>query len=158
MRPLTPYIPSCKNTLIRACLIGIFICLPRIVLADLTDLKVYSPIVVKGRLGLELLGNTTIDDDEDKDGFQYHELELEYGVTDWWATSITTSLINPTDESLKYETLGWENTFQFTEQGKYWLDPGVHLEVEYDDENDEPYVFEARFLLQSSSRMYILYV
>ncbi len=140
--------------LARACLIGIFICLPRIVLAELEDLKVYSPIVVKGRLGLEFLGNTTIDDDEDKDGFQYHELELEYGVTDWWATSITTSLINPTDESLRYNILGWENTFQFTEQGKYWLDPGFHLELEYEDEHDKPHRLEMRFLFEKTLTEY----
>ena len=70
--------------------------------ADLSDLKVYSPIVEKGEMGLEILGNTTVDNNNTKDGFQYHELEYEYGVTDWWATSVTASLIKPSQESLKY--------------------------------------------------------
>ena len=39
--------------------------------ADLSDLKVYSPIVEKGKMGLEILGNTTIDNNNTKDGFQY---------------------------------------------------------------------------------------
>ena len=97
--------------------------------ADLSDLKVYSPIVEKGKMGLEILGNTTIDDDDAQDRFQYHELEYEYGVTDWWATSVTASLIKPSGESLKYNILGWENTLQFTKQGKYQLDSGFHFEL-----------------------------
>ena len=118
--------------------------------ADLSDLKVYSPIVEKGEMGIEVLGNKTIDDDAEQDDFQYHELEFEYGVTDWWATSITTSLIKPAEESLKYNIIGWENTFQFTEQGKYWLDPGVHFELEFDDEGDEPDIFEVRVLFEKT--------
>ena len=35
-------------------------------LAELSELKVYSPIVNKGDIGLEILGNTRFDDDEDK--------------------------------------------------------------------------------------------
>ena len=73
--------------------------------ADLSDLKVYSPIVEKGEMGIEVLGNKTIDDNAEQDDFQYHELEFEYGVTDWWATSITASLIKPAEESLKYNIL-----------------------------------------------------
>ena len=46
--------------------------------ANLTELKVYSPIVKKGEMGIEVLGNTRIDDDDDQDGFQFHELEYEY--------------------------------------------------------------------------------
>jgi len=122
--------------------------------ADLSDLKVYSPIVEKGEMGLEILGNTTVDNNNTKDGFQYHELEYEYGVTDWWATSITASLIKPSQESLKYNILGWENTLQFFEQGKYWLDPGVHFELEFDDENDKPKVFEMRLLFEKTSENY----
>ena len=48
--------------------------------ADLSDLKVYSPIVEKGKMGLEILGNTTIDGGAALDRFQYHELEYEYGL------------------------------------------------------------------------------
>jgi hypothetical protein len=114
---------------------------------------VYSPIVEKGKMGVEVLGNTTIDDDK-HDGFQYHELEYEYGITDWWATSFTTSLIKLPEESLKYNILGWENTLQFTKQGKYWLDLGVHFELEFDDENDKPNVFEMRLLFEKTSPKY----
>ncbi len=48
--------------------------------ADLSDLKVYSPIVEKGEFGFEVLGNTTIDGKDELGGFHYHEFEFEYGV------------------------------------------------------------------------------
>ena len=134
--------------------LGLVLCFSQICSADLSDLKVYSPIVEKGDMGIEILGNTTFDDDDAADGFQYHELEFEIGVTDWWATSFTTSLIKLAEEDLKFNIIGWENTFQFTEHGKYWLDMGVHLELEFDDENDEANVFEMRVLFEKTIAAY----
>ena len=116
--------------------------------ADLSDLKVYSPIVEKGERQLELIGNITMDNEKPLDNFQHHELEFEYGVTDFWATSITASLIKPATESIKYDILGWENTLQLTEENKYWLDFGFHGEIELNDENDETHNLEARLLFR----------
>jgi hypothetical protein len=129
----------------------VIILLSKTVYADLSDLKVYTPIVEKGDFGFEVLGNTTIDKNDEKGGFQYHEFEFEYGVTDWWASSITNSLVVPADGSLKYNVFGWENTFQFTEEGKYWLDLGVHIELEFDDEKDESDQVEVRFMFRRNT-------
>ena len=74
-------------------------------LAELSELKVYSPIVNKGDIGLEILGNTRFDDDENNDGFQFHELEFEYDVTNWWATSFTAGLIKEAGGSLIFDRL-----------------------------------------------------
>jgi hypothetical protein len=141
---LPDHISSCLTSLF---FLGIFV-LPGMVHADLNDLKVYSPIVEKGEFGFEVLGNTTIDGNDELGGFQYHEFEFEYGVTDWWASSVTNSLIKAPDGSLKYNVFGWENTFQFTEQGKYWLDFGVHIELEFDDENEESDQAEIRLMFR----------
>ena len=122
--------------------------------ANLTELKVYSPIVKKGEMGIEVLGNTRIDDDDDQDGFQFHELEYEYGVTDSWATSFTAGLIKAAQGSLIFDTLGWENTLQFTEQGKYWIDLGVHTEVELENESDKPNGLELRLLFEKTTSSY----
>ena len=134
--------------------LGLILCFSQICSADLADLKVYSPIVNKGEMGIEILGNTTFDDDDEADGFQYHELEFEMGVTDWWATSFTASLIKFPEEDIKFNIIGWEITFQFTEDGKYWLNTGVHLELEFDDENDEPNNFEVRVLFEKNIATY----
>ena len=116
--------------------------------ADLSDLKVYSPIVERGERQLEIIGNITLDHENDLNNFQHHELEFEYGVTDFWATSITASLIKPATESIKYDILGWENTLQLTKENKYWLDFGFHGEIELNDESDEAHNLEARFLFR----------
>ncbi|MFT5133432.1 MAG: hypothetical protein ACI9SC_001904 [Gammaproteobacteria bacterium] len=116
--------------------------------ADLSDLKVYSPLVEKGHMGIEVLGNTTFDGENELGGSQYHEFELEYGVTEWWASSITNSLKKAADGPLKYNVFGWENTFQLTEKNKYWLDFGIHIELEFDDEMDESDQVEIRFMFR----------
>ena len=123
-------------------LAAIAVALPGMVSADLTDMKVYSPIVEKGDLQFEIIGNVVIDDDKEYHGFKHQEFELEYGVTDTWATSITASLIEPAGKGVKYDILGWENTLQLTEEGKYWLDFGFHTEIEVNDEGDEPHNLE----------------
>ena len=125
--------------------------LPGVVLADLTDMKVYSPVVEKGDLQFEIIGNVVIDDAEEHHGFKHQEFELEYGVKDFWATSITASIIEPSGEALKYDILGWENTFQLTEEGRYWLDFGFHMEIELNDEGDEAHNLEGRFLFRRVS-------
>ncbi len=132
---------------------GLALCFSQICFAGSSDLKVYSPIVEKGEIGIEILGNTTFDDDTDDS--QYHEFEFETGVTDWWASSVTVSWIKLAEEDdLKFNLVGWENTFQFIEQGKYWLDTGIHLEFEFVDENDEANVFEMRMLFEKTIETY----
>ncbi|MCY4283060.1 MAG: hypothetical protein OXE03_09125, partial [Gammaproteobacteria bacterium] len=135
-----------RNFLLPAALFVII--LPGGARADLTDMKVYSPIVEKGDLQFEIIGNVVIDDDADYHGFKHQEFELEYGVTDSWATSITASVIEPAGAGLKYDILGWENTLQLTEEGRYWLDFGVHVEIEANDEGDEPHNLEGRLMLR----------
>ena len=124
---------------------------PAGVRADLTDMKVYSPIVEKGDLQFEIISNAVVDNDDEYQGFKHQEFELEYGVKDFWATSITASAIEPAGEGLKYDILGWENTFQLTGEGKYWLDFGFHVEVEANDEGDEAHNLEGRFLFRRVS-------
>jgi len=112
------------------------------------DPKVYSPIVKKGELAFENRGNTTIDDDDNKDGSQRHVFELEYGVTDWWKTAIVARLNKEAEGSLRYDTTAWENIFQLTEQGKYWLDAGIYLEYKLADDSNDADKVEAKLLLE----------
>jgi len=139
---------------IRYSTIIIALCFPLISYADLSDLKAYSPIVEKSERGLEILGNTTFDNENDKGSFQYHEFEFEYGVTDRWATSIVASLIKPAMGPLHYDISGWENTFQFAEEGTHWLDFGMHIEIELEDENSKPHNLELRFLFEKKFAEY----
>jgi hypothetical protein len=112
------------------------------------DPKIYSPIVKGGELAVEIRGNTTIDNDSDKGGSQRHVFELEYGLTDWWKTAIVARLDEPVAGSLKYDSTAWENIFQLTEQGQYWLDAGVYLEYKLADESGVPDKLESKLLLE----------
>jgi hypothetical protein len=114
----------------------------------LADPKVYSPIVTKGKWAVGVRGNTTIDDDDEHDGSQRHVFLLEYGVTDWWKTEIISRLNERAEGSLRYDSTTWENIFQLTEQGKYWLDAGLYLEYKLKDEKNAPDIFEAKLLLE----------
>ena len=51
-------------------LVIVLVAFPAAVSADLTDMKVYSPIVEKGDLQFELIGNVVIDDADEHHGFQ----------------------------------------------------------------------------------------
>src|SRR3989337_3944182 len=114
------------------------------------DPKVYSPYVKKGELAIETRGNTTIDDDNNKDGSQRHVFELEYGVTDWWKTAFVARLNKPGDGTIRYDSTAWENIIQLTEKGKYWLDAGLYLEYKLKDEKGAPDIFEGKLLLQKT--------
>ena len=127
---------------------------PALSYAELSDLKVYTPLVEKGNFAFEVLGNTVIDGNAELGGFQYHEFEFEYGVTDWWASSLTNSLVVAPIGGLKYNVFGWENTFQLTEEGRYWLDFGVHIELEFDDEKNESDQVEVRLMFRKSSNVF----
>ncbi|OGT76812.1 MAG: hypothetical protein A2W76_02320 [Gammaproteobacteria bacterium RIFCSPLOWO2_12_47_11] len=112
------------------------------------DPKVYSPYVKKGELAIETRGNTTIDDDNNKDGSQRHVFELEYGVTDWWKTAFVARLNKPGDGTLRYDSTAWENIIQLTEKGKYWLDAGLYLEYKLADESSVADKFETKLLFE----------
>ncbi|MBI4005505.1 MAG: hypothetical protein HY356_02450 [Gammaproteobacteria bacterium] len=112
------------------------------------DPKIYSPIVKQGELAFENRGNTTVDDDDDNDGSQRHVFELEYGVTEWWKTAIVARLDEPSAGTLRYDSTAWENIFQLTGQGKYWLDTGWYLEYKLADEDGAPDKLETKLLLE----------
>jgi len=127
---------------------------PAIATADLTDIKVYSPLVEKDERELEIIGNATFDDDAQAHGSQHHEFELGFGLTERWATSLTASLIKPAGDSLRYDIVGWENTIQLAEEGQYWVDLGVHFEIELEDEEDRANNLEFRFILERTAGGY----
>lgn len=112
--------------------------------------KIYSPIVKGGELAFEARGNTTIDDDDDKDGAQRHIFEIEYGVTDWWKAAIFGRFNKSATGSLRYQLTAIENIIQLTEQGKYWLDAGVYLEYKLAADDSDPDGVEVKLLLEKN--------
>jgi len=111
--------------------------------------KVYSPIVEKGELELEFRGHRASAPKPAADAEEKSILEIGYGVTDQWFTSLFIEL-EKEDGKREHEATAWENIFQLTEQGKYWLDAGVYLEYEWATESDHADKAEAKILLEKS--------
>jgi len=113
--------------------------------------KVYSPTVEPGEFELELRGHTTFDSDPAKDDFQKYKLEAGYGIAERWFTVLGTTYVKDgTGDSLKNEELFWENIIQLTEQGKYWLDAGLYLELAVPNDSSAPKEIETKLLLEKT--------
>jgi hypothetical protein len=111
--------------------------------------KIYAPYVVKGEAEIEWNGNMAFDHRDDRDGGQGHEFEAEYGVTDSWQTILTAVVEKGSNgESTDFTEIEWENKFQLTEKGEYWLDPGLKIAYIHALDDDAPDAIEAKILLE----------
>jgi high-affinity iron transporter len=97
---------------------------------------VYSPVVEEGEIAIELRGHHEFDSRDDVDGGQQFKLDLEYTPTSWWRTEILGEWEREPDESLEATEVAWENIFQLTPQGKYWMDFGLLAEYAHSLEDD----------------------
>ena len=111
--------------------------------------KVYSPIVEQGELEIEARGHVQVDDNDEIDGAHKEKYEIGYGFTDWWFSSVFIEAEDEPGESYAYAAAAWENIFQLTEQGKYWLDAGLYTEYEVPD-GSGPDKLEIKLLLEKS--------
>lgn len=112
--------------------------------------KVYSPYVEKGELEIEVRSHVDRDSDNSKDGARQDKYEIGYGMTDWWFSSIFVEKERADGEPLHHSATSWENIFQLTERGKYWLDAGLYLEYENTTDDAAPNALETKLLLEKS--------
>jgi FTR1 family protein len=110
--------------------------------------KVYSPHVDKGELEIEYRGHVDIDRDDEKDGARKDKYEIGYGFTDWWFSSLFFEFEKEGDEDYRHEATAWENIFQITEAGRFWLDAGLYFEYEVPEESDHADKVEFKLLLE----------
>lgn len=97
---------------------------------------VYSPIVEEGEIAIEFRGHHDFDSRDDVDGSQQFKVDLEYTPTSWWRTEVLGEWEKGRGESLEATEVAWENVFQITPQGKYWMDFGVLAEYARSLEDD----------------------
>jgi high-affinity iron transporter len=97
---------------------------------------VYSPVVEEGEVAVELRGHHDFDSRDAIDGGQQFKLDFEYTPNAWWRTELVGEWEKEPDESLEATEIAWENVFQLTPQGKYWMDFGVLAEYAYSLEDD----------------------
>jgi FTR1 family protein len=94
---------------------------------------VTSPYVVEGELELEWKGGYTIDDDNDTDGAWKQKMAVAYGVNSFWQTEIEGEVEKEGDNGAhaEFTAVAWENKFQLTQPGEYWIDVGIKTELEH---------------------------
>ena len=94
------------------------------------DFTIHSPIVEYREFEIEHNGSYTFDP---RPGSKHNEtgtLEIGYGLLPWWGTEVEFAWSRTaSDPPRRLDEINWENTFQLTEQGEYWLDPGIFAEI-----------------------------
>jgi high-affinity iron transporter len=97
---------------------------------------VYSPIVEQGELAVELRSHRDFDSRAEVDGSQQLKAEFEYTPTSFWRAELLGEWEQDGGGSLAATEVAWENVFQLTPQGKYWLDLGLVAEYAHSLEHD----------------------
>jgi len=111
-------------------------------IAEAADYQVYSPNVVKGEKELELRGFNSWGTHAGSGTKEAVRFAAGFAPTDFWATELYVNYEKKPGESLKVEEYEWENRFQLTPQGKYWVDVGLLTELEVPSGSRDPYEFK----------------
>lgn len=99
--------------------------------ASAAAVKVYSPYVEQGEVEVEYQTYRTFDSDSAKDDEQKHKVSIGYGVTSFWATEVYGIWKKDSGGSMHFDATEWENRFQLTERGEYFVDLGFLVEYEH---------------------------
>jgi len=111
--------------------------------------KVYRPAVEFGETEVELRGGYIKDEDPAANTAQAYVLDVGHGVTTWWFTEAVLEMEKNPDDEFEVEELEWENIFQLSEPGEYFLDYGLFVEFKMPLENGLPYAVEAGPMFQN---------
>ncbi len=90
--------------------------------------SVYSPIVHWREWELELQGGVQ-DWSHPATGERASKLALAYGLTPWWRTEFVAEYSQVPAAPARLEAFEWENVFQLTQHGRYWMDMGIFAEL-----------------------------
>ena len=112
--------------------------------------KVYSPYVELGEWEFEFRSATTFDNDDDKDGAQSYVYEIGYSPTAFWHTALFLGQGAAPGDFLRSNEFAWENIFQLTEPGQYWIDVGAYVEYAKGLRQGGDHALEWKVLLEKS--------
>lgn len=101
------------------------------------DFTVHMPLVVKGEREVEAAYTRTRDPSAPLDNQQVYNLAVGYGATSWWLTELEGEWEKSPKEDAQMSELAWENTFQLTEPGEYWLNLGAFAEYAWPQHSAE---------------------
>ena len=91
---------------------------------------IYSPRVEQGEWELEYVGRYFHDRDSDEHRQSQNKLALGYGPASYWWTELYAEYEHTPGSGGGWSAFEWENRFQLTEPGQYWIDVGALVELE----------------------------
>jgi hypothetical protein len=94
--------------------------------------KVYLPAVVQGEVELELRGGFQRWRDHDDDRERQFVADVGYAFTSWWKSELAVGVTRLPGTSSRLDEIEWENIFELTEPGQYWVDLGLFAELARD--------------------------
>ncbi len=110
--------------------------------------KVYSPYVEQGEWEFEFRGHRTVDNDPTKDDGRKFLYEIGYSPTAFWHTAVFLEAEGGPGEPNDTSAVAFENIFQLTDPGQYWLDVGAYVEYEKGLNRDGAHALEWKLLLE----------
>jgi len=116
--------------------------------------KVYSPHVEEGELEVEVRGHYDFDSDDDLDDAHKEKFEVGYAFTDWWSTSFFLEYEKEPRGHYGHAATAWENIFELTEPGRYWLDFGLYVEYK-DPAGSGPQQLELKGLFEKQVNRFV---
>ena len=106
---------------------------------------IVTPIVEEGEHEIDIKYGST----KTRTGEKVAAFSIGYGiaVNARWFTELYAKYASSNGERT-FDAFAWENRYQLTEQGKYWLDAGLLLEIERPKDRSEGYEVTYGLLLQ----------
>jgi len=94
------------------------------------DFRVKYPDAETGEVALEPIGDVGHDPLAAHSGEASIVQEIEYGVNGFWRSELELEAERAAGpgEALQISQVTWENVFQFTQRGEYWIDAGFFAE------------------------------
>lgn len=100
--------------------------------------KIYRPAVEYGETEIEQRGGYIKDKSPAVNTAQAYVVDLGYGFTPWWFSELVGEIEKLPGDSAEFEALEWENVFQLSEPGQYFMDFGLFAEYALPLESGKP--------------------
>ena len=121
--------------------------------------KVYSPYVEKGELEFEWKGAYDKDSDNNISGKMKNQFAVGYAFTDYWYTELISEAEREgiSGANQEWTALEWENRFQLTQAGEYFVDVGAYAAYEISLEDNHADKTEIGLLLAKETGQFTHY-
>jgi hypothetical protein len=99
------------------------------------DFIIYSPYVVQGQSEFEVNWFDTVDGRSDLNTASGYNISIAHAFTSWWKTEVYVGKFNRNPGGSTHPTgYEFENTFQLTTPGEYWVDIGFLASYAYNNQ------------------------